>query len=139
MFLLKLNAFFSIITGEIINILFFFPAKMFTFLSNLLTLACFGLLSYDVKDDDVAFLLYTTKNTKSPISINITNFDMLDMNQEFKIITHGFTENTQSHFYLDLKDAYLKRGTYNVILLDWRNPAIRGLPANNIDAVGNVF
>ncbi|GBN30261.1 Hepatic triacylglycerol lipase [Araneus ventricosus] len=74
--------------------------------------------------DSIRYHLYTRSNPKEACFIEPTpaEFDHcpFDPNLDTKILIHGFvvTVNTEKHFEL-IKDALLKHGSYNVILVDW--------------------
>ncbi|XP_074619187.1 inactive pancreatic lipase-related protein 1-like [Acropora palmata] len=99
---------------------------------------------------DTTFRLYTRDN-------NITNeADELDDSSELKlnkshfnierprtiIVCHGWTEtgNGYDNWMIDLKDALLKKGDFNVILVDWSRGANQdyGQSAGNTRLVGAI-
>ncbi|XP_014475140.1 PREDICTED: pancreatic triacylglycerol lipase-like [Dinoponera quadriceps] len=72
----------------------------------------------------ILFYLYTRKNPNHPQliyvddeeSINNSNFDP---EKPTRITTHGWMNSYKSSACRLIKDAYLKHGDYNVIVIDW--------------------
>ncbi|KAF5296941.1 hypothetical protein FQR65_LT10092 [Abscondita terminalis] len=76
----------------------------------------------DPKSTDYELLLYTRNSTKS-ILLNKSNLDVLDPNKKTIFITHGWLYASHQMEMVALKDAYLKRYDYNVIMVNWENLA----------------
>ncbi|XP_076654929.1 pancreatic lipase-related protein 2-like isoform X1 [Halictus rubicundus] len=82
-------------------------------------------------DSDIEYQLYTRRNptcgTKldpaDPSSLRTSNFDD---RYPTVIYIHGYSESSSSGSAIAMRDVYLKRGEYNVILVDWAKLA--GLP-----------
>ncbi|KAL1453326.1 hypothetical protein WDU94_007472 [Cyamophila willieti] len=72
--------------------------------------------------EHITFWLYTRKNKEG---IQVTNKSMtnlpIDKDKPWKIIFHGFDSSKKDPGEL-LKDAYLARGSYNVLVLDYSEP-----------------
>uniref|UniRef100_A0A0A1XE33 Pancreatic lipase-related protein 2 n=1 Tax=Zeugodacus cucurbitae TaxID=28588 RepID=A0A0A1XE33_ZEUCU len=75
---------------------------------------------------DINFLLYTNKNPQSPQNLYLSDERRLsksnfDLQQPLAIYIHGFSESAtgDKQSSQQLKDAFLKAGNYNVILVDW--------------------
>nr|XP_014085763.1 pancreatic lipase-related protein 2 [Bactrocera oleae]XP_036225109.1 pancreatic lipase-related protein 2 [Bactrocera oleae]XP_036225111.1 pancreatic lipase-related protein 2 [Bactrocera oleae] len=75
---------------------------------------------------DINFLLYTNKNSQSPQNLYLSDEGRLsksnfDLQQPLAFYIHGFSESAiaDSQSSQQLKDAFLKAGNYNVILVDW--------------------
>lgn len=84
----------------------------------------FGL--FKVHREDVTFRLWTRSQTNVYVPIyygHLQNEDSFRVNQPFKIVIHGWSDCGDSKWYGEFKDAYLKKGDYNVILVDWTKPA----------------
>ncbi|KAK2707754.1 hypothetical protein QYM36_015453, partial [Artemia franciscana] len=74
---------------------------------------------------DVFFFLYTRENKDVPEGLVISNSRLLknsnylDPKKETKIFIHGYVDSPNKPLFLAIKDAYLRAGDYNVILVDW--------------------
>ncbi|KAL0274603.1 UNVERIFIED_CONTAM: hypothetical protein PYX00_002698 [Menopon gallinae] len=76
------------------------------------------------KDIDITFNLFTSKNPTIPQQLFIDDIwsiesSFLDPNLPTTFYVHGFTERAMGMSARTVKDAYLKRGTHNVIVVDW--------------------
>ncbi|XP_067626693.1 pancreatic lipase-related protein 2 isoform X2 [Eurosta solidaginis] len=76
--------------------------------------------------EDINFLLYTNKNPQKPQNLNLGDEKRLsksnfDLQQPLAFYMHGFSESAtgENQSSQRLKDAFLKSGNYNVILVDW--------------------
>ncbi|XP_011307696.1 phospholipase A1-like [Fopius arisanus] len=75
-------------------------------------------------DESVNYHLYTRNGPPNGTMLFNGNLDLIK-NSGFspwnptKFITHGWKSSAFSASLLNLKDAYLRRGDYNVILVDW--------------------
>ncbi|XP_036333610.1 pancreatic lipase-related protein 2 [Rhagoletis pomonella] len=76
--------------------------------------------------EDIKFLLYTNKNSQNPQNLNLGDERRLaksnfDLQQPLAFYLHGFSESAtgDNQSSQQLKDAFLKAGNYNVILVDW--------------------
>ncbi|KAK2706793.1 hypothetical protein QYM36_014733 [Artemia franciscana] len=74
---------------------------------------------------NVFFFLYTRKNKDVPEGLVVSNSRLLknskylDPKKETKIFIHGYVDSPNKPIFLAIKDAYLRAGDYNVILVDW--------------------
>lgn len=91
-----------------------------------------------VNNDAVRFFLFTRNNPTKAILIRGTKTYNMDKSKPFKYITHGFLENALVKHFIDIKNAFLKKGDFNVILVDWSGPALNGyrLAAEHTKGVG---
>ncbi|XP_037951555.1 phospholipase A1-like [Teleopsis dalmanni] len=76
--------------------------------------------------EDIKFLLYTSKNSNKPQNLHLGDERRLtksnfNLRQPLAIYLHGFSESAtgKNQSSQQLKDAFLKTGNYNVILVDW--------------------
>ncbi|XP_062134949.1 pancreatic lipase-related protein 2 [Drosophila sulfurigaster albostrigata] len=76
--------------------------------------------------EDIKFLLYTRKNRNAPQQLQLSDEARLarsnfNFNYPLAIYLHGFSESAtgDKQSSQQLKDAFLRRGNYNVILVDW--------------------
>ncbi|XP_064536110.1 pancreatic lipase-related protein 2 [Drosophila montana] len=76
--------------------------------------------------EDIKFLLYTRKNRNAAQLLQLSDDVRLarsnfNFNYPLAIYLHGFSESAtgEKQSSQDLKDAFLRRGNYNVILVDW--------------------
>ncbi|XP_019881259.2 lipase member H isoform X2 [Aethina tumida] len=94
--------------------------------------------------DEVPFYLYTRQNPDDgQLLINRNDTFIARSNINFNnptvIFFHGFMEEYQSEVSQTLKNAYLKKGNYNVILVDARVPYVGPnyiAASNNVQDVG---
>ncbi|KAK0172441.1 hypothetical protein PV328_005757 [Microctonus aethiopoides] len=94
--------------------------------------------------DDVTFHLYTRRNTDrsyilDPESRSRTRDNPLNPSHHTVIFIHGFNENYRSPSGQGIKDAYLKKGQFNIILVSWGKLAAMPWYVNavlNLPAVG---
>ncbi|XP_011139807.1 pancreatic lipase-related protein 2 isoform X2 [Harpegnathos saltator] len=72
----------------------------------------------------IEFYLYTRDTQQDPVLLDVRNFNSL-RNSKFnkshstKIIIHGFGGGRNLAPSTDLRDAYFKRGHYNIIIVDY--------------------
>ncbi|KAL7736975.1 hypothetical protein ACLKA6_008834 [Drosophila palustris] len=76
--------------------------------------------------EDIKFLLYTRKNRNTPQQLQLSDESRLarsnfNFNYPMAIYLHGFSESAtgDQQSSQQLKDAFLRRGNFNVILVDW--------------------
>lgn len=74
----------------------------------------------DVKDDDVAFFLFTRSLKEGK---TLTNKTDIDFNKPTKVIIHGWIANNRRSWYKEVTEAFLKIGDYNVVQVNWEKPA----------------
>ncbi|XP_025155365.1 pancreatic triacylglycerol lipase-like isoform X2 [Harpegnathos saltator] len=75
-----------------------------------------------------AFFLYTRKNPRQGQVLLLDDLDNIrnsfwDSKRPTRLITHGWHGNIDSVVCTLVRDAYLKAGDYNVILIDWQKAA----------------
>lgn len=76
----------------------------------------------------LSYRLYTRKNPTTRQKIVINDIDTLrnsnfNVDHPTRIILHGWMGNYKSPVNTMLRDAYLKRGDYNIIIPDWSSVA----------------
>ncbi|KAI5755192.1 hypothetical protein M8J77_014860 [Diaphorina citri] len=74
--------------------------------------------------DDITFLLFTRANSHTPDILRAgheMDLKMSHMNRQMTTVfyIHGFTEQANGESGTTVKDAYLRRGDFNIILVDW--------------------
>ncbi|XP_022095919.1 pancreatic triacylglycerol lipase-like [Acanthaster planci] len=73
------------------------------------------------------FRLYTSKNPSSPTVISTSSLGYpFSASSPTKFVIHGFTDNGEKDWVLNLKDELLKKGDFNVIGVDWEKGATAG-------------
>ena len=84
------------------------------------------------------FYLYTrgysssqTIHYNSPSTISGSRFNG---NRDTKIIIHGFNSDSSSAWMHDMKNAFMTKGYFNVILVDWGNGAQTGIDYDQASA-----
>ncbi|XP_076666410.1 pancreatic triacylglycerol lipase-like [Andrena cerasifolii] len=79
----------------------------------------------------VLFYLYTRQiDSKKPQVLQLNNVATLkasDFNPKrpTKIVTHGWMNSHRSRACTSIRDAYLKHGDYNIIVVDWSSISLR--------------
>lgn len=93
------------------------------------------------KESEVSFYLFTRENPEQPIQIFKNNSNVLNKTKEFKYVVHGYLENIFISDFLKIKNSFLKRGDYNVILVDWNKIAFQeySRSVQNSRKVGKLF
>ncbi|XP_055538343.1 pancreatic triacylglycerol lipase-like [Wyeomyia smithii] len=94
-------------------------------------------------DADTIFRLFTRNNRNSPQVIQLGNAGTLGGNwnggRQTRLIIHGWNNNGDSGVNVNIRNAYLDRGDFNVITVDWgrgaQNPNYI-TARNHINAVG---
>nr|XP_022917693.1 pancreatic triacylglycerol lipase-like [Onthophagus taurus] len=93
-------------------------------------------------EDLVSFTLFTRYNENGQViflqNLNLKN-TTFDPNKETKIVTHGWMSNGKSNTCMDIKNAYLQLGDYNVFVYDWEpiaNNFAYPIVASRVDSVG---
>lgn len=80
-------------------------------------------------DEEVTFFLYTIHNKieGQQILVNSSNSNLADTNfvasRPTKILVHGYNSDMQLEYLVDIRKEYLKKGSYNLISLDWHRLA----------------
>ncbi|XP_065174106.1 lipoprotein lipase-like isoform X2 [Atheta coriaria] len=69
-------------------------------------------------DEPVKFYLYTRQYPFNSLVIN-NNVSLINPKLPVKMLVHGWTEHYYVEWCKKLTAAYLKKGLYNVIVLDW--------------------
>jgi len=78
-------------------------------------------------EQNITLRLYTNHNSASPQYVDPSDpstlhFSKFNSAHETKFVVHGFTDNANSQWLIDIKDALLRYGA-NVILVDWSKGA----------------
>ncbi|XP_072384037.1 phospholipase A1-like [Diabrotica undecimpunctata] len=88
----------------------------------------------NIQDDDVSFMIYQTSGT---------SFQTLAIGQkavlspEVRIIIHGYGENPDLEWVIQMRDGFLSKGSYIVVVVDWSKAALNyELGASNVQKLG---
>ncbi|CAH0773568.1 unnamed protein product [Bemisia tabaci] len=86
---------------------------------------CFGCCPVN-DDEDITFNLYTRKNAVNPQLLRIGDQGILsqsnlDERDPTVIYIHGFSEQGTGPSAMAIKNAYMSRGDFNVIVVDWNS------------------
>lgn len=73
----------------------------------------------DVKKKDITFYKLSRTSQKEIFTDN----SELDMSKPFKFLIHGWIENNRRTWYQKIADELLINGDFNVIEVDYENPA----------------
>lgn len=95
----------------------------------------------NVTENDVTFYLFNQTFKDEPLILSEENLNTLSKNKKLVIIIHGYIENGLKFSYVGIKDAYLEKNDYNVILADWQEPAskVYSVSAANTRFIGNII
>lgn len=90
--------------------------------------ACTSLASvlpkpYEVSDDDVTFFLRTRESGEREVQLSLNNLEELDVRKPTYFLVHGKGASRNSSWYDEVTEAYLKKGDYNVVQVDYSRPA----------------
>lgn len=106
------------------------------FLGN--TLSLFG--ETVVSPADVNMYLFTRENPSLPVVITSDNAPLLNDGKPVKIIIHGWQNNGSSDWMNEMRTAYLMKGDYNVVQVDWGTIATQlySTAADGTRGVGSI-
>jgi len=83
----------------------------------------------------VTFYLYTKSNPKKPQQIEATRKSVQASNfnpsKPTRFVIHGWVQSHTAEMYLDVRDAWLSKGDFNIIIVDWA----RGRSAEYVSSV----
>ncbi|CAG2234977.1 Inactive pancreatic lipase-related protein 1 [Mytilus edulis] len=74
---------------------------------------------------DVKILLYTRQNRRQAIDVTKNVGETFDPHKDTKIIIHGYFNTIEERWVPEMKDAFLEKGDFNVIILNWERAAGR--------------
>ncbi|KAF5296943.1 hypothetical protein FQR65_LT10094 [Abscondita terminalis] len=108
---------------EPIGQLFEIPQEILEDMANLVfgTLDVFISGCPTINPKYIKYVYFNQQNSKTPITLNKTNTDKIRRNIQTKIILHGWFGAALGSTAISLKDAYLSRGDYNVIFVNWEH------------------
>lgn len=88
---------------------------------------------------DTTYYYYTRQKPTATVIVK-GNVHLVDRLKHTKIIIHGWLEDFNTKWCQDMKDEYLKKGDFNVFIVDWRVPArqVYAVSAGYTDQIGNV-
>ncbi|XP_018299881.1 pancreatic triacylglycerol lipase isoform X3 [Mycetomoellerius zeteki] len=95
-------------------------------------------------DSEIAYIIYTRSNPEKGIRLTLNDTSNLagsdfKPSRKTKFITHGWKSSAMSTNLLNMKEAFLTHGDYNVILVDWEPLAASTFylgPMHNTASVG---
>lgn len=81
--------------------------------------------SHDAKKTDVRFRLFQKRGDKSGKILTEETVKTVNMYRDLptKCFIHGWTSNEETYWYNPLRDAYFRKGSYNIFYIDWSGPA----------------
>ncbi|KAF2886353.1 hypothetical protein ILUMI_19820, partial [Ignelater luminosus] len=96
--------------------------------------------SDEVQEKDVKFYLVTNQDSSQRIELNATTFDQVNRGDLVKIIVHGWLESSSRQWVQNITQEYLRKGSYNVIQVDYAKPASEryGFAIYNVRPVGEL-
>lgn len=78
----------------------------------------------------------STKQKKN-VTITQNNISAVEPSKPVKVIIHGWTESSDSNeYYKPLTDAFLKKGDFNIITVNWSKPAHDSYPVSVVNTRG---
>ncbi|KAF2902680.1 hypothetical protein ILUMI_03509 [Ignelater luminosus] len=77
---------------------------------------------------NITFHIYTRRNSHKPQTLRLHNWTSLtktnfEKSRPVKIIVHEWQSSAMSKMCLRIKDAYLVKYNYNIVMVDWRDLA----------------
>lgn len=69
-----------------------------------------------VTDRDILYYLYNKQYKNVSLA---SNLEYINRKYPLKIMIHGWTEHSYVEWYRNIRTAYMKKGLYNIILVDW--------------------
>ena len=73
----------------------------------------------NVDGNKLNYRLYTRPNPREEILLTTNTYDELNPLLETKVLLHGWIEGHNTPWIIDMKDTYLLKGEFNVIIPDW--------------------
>lgn len=89
-----------------------------------------------IDEKDVAMYLFSKSHNCSKLTPN--NLNEIDFNSTLVFIVHGWTSSANQSWMLEMTQAYLDRGNYNVITVDWSKAAdqVYSISAGYVNHIG---
>ena len=109
---------------------------------KLLVLCIFASIAIAVEahiTDSIVFRLHTRGNQAGMIMGNDANNirnSHWSPTRDTKFIIHGHNHSPNTQQIINLRDAFIRRGDFNVVVVDWMVGAGGNLPANRVGEVG---
>lgn len=75
-----------------------------------------------VSPDEVNFFYFSSDANNTQLYAG-DNLDYVDLSLPIAFIIHGWEDDSNDTWVEDLTDFYVKKGEYNVITVDWAEPA----------------
>ncbi|KAF2883717.1 hypothetical protein ILUMI_22467 [Ignelater luminosus] len=77
-----------------------------------------------INTNEIEYIYYSNQNSTKPIQLNSSNLKQVSSKLPTKMILHGWFGSATGPSEIAVKDAYLKRGDYNVIFVNWEKHAM---------------
>lgn len=93
----------------------------------------------EVKEEHIHLYIYNQK-TKNEAKILPFGVEYYNKNYSTKVIIPGWAEFTNKSWVIKMKDVYLNKGGYNVIVVDWQHYAenFYNVAIRQMEAVGDI-
>lgn len=75
-----------------------------------------------VSPDEVNFFYFSSDENNTQITAD-DGLEVVDVSLPIAFIIHGWEDDSNDTWVEDLTDLYVKNGEYNVITVDWAEPA----------------
>lgn len=76
-----------------------------------------------VSPDEVNFFYFSSEVDNTEIYANDSSLESVDVSLPIAFIIHGWEDDSNDTWVEDLTDLYVEKGEYNVITVDWAEPA----------------
>lgn len=76
-----------------------------------------------VKPDEVNFFYFSNDANNTEIYTNDSSLGYVDVTLPIAVIVHGWEDDSNDTWVEVLTDLYVAQGEYNVITVDWAEPA----------------
>lgn len=80
-------------------------------------------LTNDVTEDQVTFFLYNRESYRNGVQLTDDNLNLVNKTKPLHFLIHGWIASRNTSWFIEATDAYLNKGDYNVIQVDWSEPA----------------
>lgn len=77
-------------------------------------------------------ILYLYSNSKNGIVLTKDNLNEVDIASTLVFVIHGWRTTVNTTNIKDLLNAYLKKGNYNVVQVDWSKLAFKTYPESAV-------
>lgn len=73
-------------------------------------------------ENQVTFYL-RNREVDNAVQLTNENLDLVNSSKPIRFLIHGWLAARNTTWYIEATDAYLNKGDYNIIQVDWADPA----------------